>query len=100
MHVVMNTVLFFAMWIQCVGQVYIVYVPLDLLGHDVSATDRSMDQSYGSCAKDQSKGNVLKGPILWGHNEEPNACTKDQSNGTVHVAATCTYAWSQVRALC
>ena len=69
------------------------------MGHDVCAMDQSMDKSYRSCAKDQSKGNVLNRPILWGHNEEPNACTEDQSNGTVHVA-TCTFAWSQVRALC
>ena len=45
---------------------------------------------------------MYKGPILWGH----NAVTKnlmhvceDQSYGTVHLA-TCTYARSQVRALC
>ena len=43
-----------------------------------------------------------KRPNLWGHNaryKEPDACTEDQSNGTVHVA-TCIYAQSQVRALC
>ena len=39
------------------------------------------------------------GPILWGHDAEPDACTDDQSYGIVHVA-TCTYAQSQVRALC
>ena len=52
---------------------------------------------------------MYKGPILWvngnvqrGHDacyKEPDACTEDQSYGTVHVA-TCTYARSQVRALC
>ena len=52
---------------------------------------------------------MYNGPILWvngnvqrGHDacyKEPDACTEDQSYGTVHVA-TCTYARSQVRALC
>ena len=45
---------------------------------------------------------MYKGPILWEHDacyKEPDACTEDQSYGTVH-AATCTYARSQVRALC
>ena len=42
---------------------------------------------------------VYKGPILWGHATEPDECTEDQSYGTVHVAK-CTYARSQVRALC
>ena len=38
---------------------------------------------------------MYKGPILWGH----DACTEDQSYGTVYVA-TCTYVQSHVRALC
>ena len=45
---------------------------------------------------------MYKGPILWGHDacyKEPDACTEDQSYGTVHVA-TCAYARSQGRALC
>ena len=42
---------------------------------------------------------MYKGSILWGHDAEPDACTEDQSYGTVHVA-TCTYARSQVKALC
>ena len=44
----------------------------------------------------------IYGPILWGNDacyKEPDACTEDQSYGTMHVA-TCTYARSQVRALC
>ena len=77
MHDVMNIVLFFAMWIQqYVGQVYIVCIPLE-------------DQSYGVmiCVCNRS----IYGPILWGHDacyNEPDACTEDQSYGTVHVA-TC-----------
>ena len=60
---------------------------------------------YGSCAKDQLNGNMMyvtKDQTYGGHNaryKEPDACTEDQSNGTVHVA-TCIYAQSQVRALC
>ena len=45
---------------------------------------------------------MYKGPILWGQEacyKEPDACTEDQLYWTVHVA-TCTYARSQVRALC
>ena len=32
---------------------------------------------------------MYKGPILWGHDacyKEPDACTEDQSYGTVHIA--------------
>ena len=63
----MNTVLFFAMWIQqCVGQVYIVCVTLEYQSYGVMmGMDQSIDQSYGSCTKDQSYG----------------SCTKDQSYG-------------------
>ena len=64
------------------------------------ATDQSMNQSYGSCAKDQSNGNMLYVQRInpMGHDAEPDAWTEDQSYGTVHVAK-CTYARSQVRAL-
>ena len=65
------------------------------------ATDQSMDQSYGSCAKDQSNGNMLymyKGPIIRGHDAEPDACIEDQSYWPV--LAKCTYPQTQVTALC
>ena len=68
---------------------YIVCVPLEnqFYGVMMCATDQSMDQSYGSCAKDQSNGNMLyvqrTNPM--GHDTEPDACTEDQSYGTVHV---------------
>ena len=57
----MNIMFFFVMWIQCVGQVCIVCVPLENQSYRVMmcATDQSMSQSYGSCAKDQSNGNML-----------------------------------------
>ena len=63
MHVVMKIVLFyFAMWIQCVGQVYNVGVPSEIQYYGVMtcATDQSMDQSYGSCAKDQSYEDTMQ----------------------------------------
>ena len=56
----------FAMWIQCVGQVYIVCAPLEdqfYMGSLCVATDQSMDQSYGSCAKDQSYGDTMQNLI-------------------------------------
>ena len=59
MHVVMNIVLFFAMWIeQCVGQVYIVCVPLENQSYIVCTMDQSMDQSMGH-VKDQSYGDMM-----------------------------------------
>ena len=73
------------MWIQkCVGQVYIVCVPLE---------DPSM-----ICVCN----GLIYEPILWGHNacyKEPDACTEDQSYGIVHVGSYITYARSQVRSL-
>ena len=35
-----------------------------LWGHDVCSTDQSMDQSDGSCTKDQSNGNMLYGDTI------------------------------------
>ena len=94
MHVVMKIVLFyFAMWIQCVGQVYNVCVPSEIQYYGVMmcATDQSMDQSYIWV--------MCKGPIVRGHDAEPDAWIEDQSYWPVHVAK-CTYAQSQVTALC
>ena len=85
-----------------------------------------MDQSYETCAKDQSniwnmlyvqrtilwvmRKNQLNGNMLYvtkdqpygghdAHYKEPDACTENQFNGTAHVAI-CIYAQLQVRALC
>ena len=100
MHVVMNIVLLFAMWIQCVVQVHIVCVPLE------NQSDVCSGSIYGPILWVMCKGLIqcriccmYKGPILWGHDAEPDACIEDQSYGTVHVA-TCTYAQSQVMVLC
>ena len=93
----MNIVLFFAMWIlKYVGQVYIVCVPLEDQSYGVmmGVQQINLDQSYGSCTKDQSYEDRRHACY-----NEPDVCTKDQSYGTVHVA-TCTYARSQVKDLC
>ena len=58
----MNIVLYFARWIlKCVGQVYIVCVPLEDQSYGVmmGVQQINLDQSYGSCTKDQSYGDTM-----------------------------------------
>ena len=88
MHVVMNKVLFFAMWIECVGQVYIVCVPLE-------------DQSYGVMMYVQRinlwtnpMGTLCVSSYMHGKSNtqrvaiKRNTCTEDAWNNTQRVGTS------------
>ena len=90
MHVVKNIVIYFPKWIQRVGQVYIVFVPLEDQSYGVMMCVQRINlwtNPTGHVQRTNPMGicYMHKGPIHDACYNEPDACTEDQSYRTVHV---------------